>query len=458
MLLSEVYKNNSTKRIDSEYFLKQDLVLADYMEKNNFQTFNELNIVVKGGKRIPKGENFSEEGYPYIRAQDNKNNLIFSEMSPKISESIYKKLKNYDVKYNEIIITNVGNSIGDVGIFKEDDKKCILTENCVKVYNKNTLLREYIYTFLKTKYGMSQIRRETVGTAQPKLALERIREFKIAKISRKIQEKIKGLVDNSVDNIILSKKLYYQAEKFFISELGFEDFKPSNERVSVKSLKKSFLKTGRLDSEYYQEKYDELFEKLSKNKTEKLSNLVRIKKSIEPGSENYQTEGIPFIRVQDLSKFGLSTPNIFLPKNKFKDSITPRKNAILLSKDGSVGMAYKMNKAEKIITSSAILHLEIKNEENILPDYLTLVLNSTLVKMQAERDAGGSIINHWKKSEIKNVIIPIIEKEKQEKISKLLVESENLRNESKFILEKAIKSIEIAIECSEEEAINYLNT
>lgn len=34
--------------------------------------------------------------------------------------------------------------------------------------------------------------------------------------------------------------------------------------------------------------------------------------------------------------------------------------------------------------------------------------------MQAEKDAGGSIINHWKKSEIENVIIPIIAKEKIE--------------------------------------------
>lgn len=38
--------------------------------------------------------------------------------------------------------------------------------------------------------------------------------------------------------------------------------------------------------------------------------------------------------------------------------------------------------------------------------------------MQAERDAGGSTINHWKKSETENVIIPIVEKEKQEQISK----------------------------------------
>ena len=235
----------------------------------------------------------------------------------------------------------------------------------------------------------------------------------------------------------------------------FDSLKSVN--YTVKNLKETFAVTGRLDSEYYQEKYDRLFEKLSDNNCDKLSNLVTIKKSIEPGSESYQTKGTPFIRVQDLTKFGLTDASVYLSENEFKDCIRAKKDTILLSKDGTVGIAYKMNKAEDIITSSAILHLNVK-DERVLPDYLTLVLNSIAVKMQAEKDAGGSIINHWKKSEIEDVIIPIIAKEKQEQISKLLIESESLRRESKALLEKAIKSVEMAIECGEEKAIAYLNS
>ena len=234
----------------------------------------------------------------------------------------------------------------------------------------------------------------------------------------------------------------------------FDNLKSAN--YTVKNLRDTFSVSGRLDSEYYQEKYDRLFEKLSDNNWDKLSHLVTIQKSIEPGSGNYQTKGTPFIRVQDLTKFGLTDPSVYLSENEFKDCIRPKKDTILLSKDGTVGIAYKMNKEEDIITSSAILHLTIK-DKRVLPDYLTLVLNSMAVKMQAEKEAGGSIINHWKKSEIENVIIPIIEKEKQEKISKLLIESETLRSESRSILEKAVQAVEMAIEHGEEKAISYLN-
>lgn len=151
------------------------------------------------------------------------------------------------------------------------------------------------------------------------------------------------------------------------------------------------------------------------------------------------------MRVQDLSKFGLAAPSVFLSASQFKQVIRPKKDTILLSKDGSVGIAYKMNEREELITSSAILHLKVKRTD-ILPDYLTLVLNSFIVKMQAEKDAGGSIIQHWKKSEIEHVLIPILPLKTQEKISGLLRESENLRTMSKALLQEAVQKVEAAIE------------
>ena len=48
-----------------------------------------------------------------------------------------------------------------------------------------------------------------------------------------------------------------------------------------------------------------------------------------------------------------------------------------------------------VISSRGILHLTVKDNA-VLPDYLTLVLNSTIVRLQAERSAGESIIQHWK--------------------------------------------------------------
>ncbi|WP_207660353.1 restriction endonuclease subunit S [Enterocloster bolteae] len=234
------------------------------------------------------------------------------------------------------------------------------------------------------------------------------------------------------------------------------DFTPSTEQVADKSFLNSFGSSGRLDAVYYQTKYDALFAKLSAVKTYLLGDLVWIKKSVEPGSNEYLSEGIPFVRVSDLSKYGLSNPEIHLRRIPFAHmNLQPKKETILLSKDGSVGIAYKVEKDLDIVTSGAILHLEFKTDQ-FLPDYLTLVLNSLIVKMQAERDAGGSIIQHWKPSEIKKVVIPWLPIDKQEQISYKIQGSFSLRRESKELLERAKQAVEMAIEKDEQTALNWL--
>ena len=116
----------------------------------------------------------------------------------------------------------------------------------------------------------------------------------------------------------------------------------------------------------------------------------------------------------------------------------------MLSKDGSVGIAYKVEEQMDVITSGAIIHLTVTDKE-VLPDYLTLVINSVVVKLQAERDAGGSIIQHWKPSEIEKVVIPILPMQEQIRLSEMLKQSFALRKESKTLLQQATLMVENAI-------------
>ena len=109
------------------------------------------------------------------------------------------------------------------------------------------------------------------------------------------------------------------------------------------------------------------------------------------------------------------------------------------------------------ISSSGILHLTVKDNA-VLPDYLTLVLNSKLVRLQAERSAGGSIIQHWKQSEIENVSIPILPMSSQQKITAKVRESFALRAESKRLLDLAKHAVEVAIEQGEEKAMDMIST
>ncbi|EAK4085639.1 restriction endonuclease subunit S, partial [Campylobacter coli] len=178
--------------------------------------------------------------------------------------------------------------------------------------------------------------------------------------------------------------------------------------------------------------------------------LVSITKSIEPGSNLYKNKGIPFIRVANLTQYGLSEGDVFLDEKDFFPQylqiLYPKKDTILFSKDGSVGIAYCVKEDKEVITSGAILHLNIKDKENILPEYLTLFLNSIFVKLQAQRDCGGSIISHWRIEDIKKVLVAILDIKIQEKIAKYIQESFNLRKKSKQLLDNAKNKVEEQIQ------------
>ena len=278
------------------------------------------------------------------------------------------------------------------------------------------------------------------------MGTESLERLRIPILSNDIQNLIENFIKSSFQSLSKSRSLYSEAEYILLSELGLKDWQPNNNPVNIKQLKESFLASGRLDAEYYQPKYDALFAQLSKYECDTIKDIAHIKKSVEPGSEAYQDSGIPFVRVSDVTKFGISEPNIFLSPSDFNlNELRPKKDTILLSKDGSVGIAYKIEEDMDCITSGALLHLSIFNED-YTPDYLTLVLNSIVVQMQAERDSNGAIIQHWKPSEIEQVIIPKLPKPIQETISAKIQESFALKKESKRLLDEAKMMVEREIE------------
>jgi len=76
--------------------------------------------------------------------------------------------------------------------------------------------------------------------------------------------------------------------------------------------------------------------------------------------------------------------------------------------------------------------------------------------MQSERDAGGSIIKHWKPSEIEEVLIPIIDLDLQIQIEQKIKASFKLKAESKKLFDLAKQAVETAIEQDETTAINLI--
>ncbi|MDQ6953461.1 MAG: restriction endonuclease subunit S [Mariprofundaceae bacterium] len=451
-----------TLRIDSDFYGRKNLNVLKLIAKNKPKPLTDF-VRVSDGNHASISNYYSREGVPYYRGGDIYNFYIEQSPSPlRIPESIYNigTMKRSHLRKGDVLISIVGAIIGNLSLVKTDAKA---TCSCkLAILRPKTIQPELLAMFLQSKFGQNQVQKFRRGTGQTGLILEDFDQLLIPTYSDDISLAITKAVSDAFTLLEQSKQTYSQAENLLLEEVGLQDFEPSQEPVNIKSFKDSFGTSGRLDAEYYQKKYEQVVEKVKSKTYDTLANIVDIKKSIEPGSKHYVEDGLPFMRVADLSKNGLSTPQKFLSQSFVQantdkiEGLKPKKGTILFSKDASVGIAYHLRQDYEGITSGAILHLTIQDKTQVIPEYLTLVLNSKVVQMQAERDAGGSIILHWRSSEIANVVVPIIDYTKQQQIADLIEQSFSLKKQSEHLLDVAKRAVEIAIEDNEQVALDYI--
>ena len=140
-------------------------------------------VTVKGGKRLPKGMNLIPEcnSHPYIR------------------------IKNLG-KEKDIVISIVG-TIGFVGIIGKSLDKANLTENCVKLINIRGLDKEFLYYYLISIFGQSEIEKGIVGAVQPKLPIKNIQNIIIKYPEFDEQKRIGCILSKIAEKILNNNRI-----------------------------------------------------------------------------------------------------------------------------------------------------------------------------------------------------------------------------------------------------------
>jgi type I restriction enzyme S subunit len=192
-LFTEVDK--SQEEINASLDLCKSLV-ASYLQKAYYidPQAEELTIKefasVKGGKRLPAGESYSETptDHPYIRVVD------FGEMTVKnndlkyISSETHSKISRYTISKEDLYISIAG-TIGRVGTIKDELHAANLTENAAKITDIQGFHKDYLCMVLNSPVAQRQIKSLTVSTSQPKLALFRAEQIKVRRPSIEVQTK-----------------------------------------------------------------------------------------------------------------------------------------------------------------------------------------------------------------------------------------------------------------------------
>lgn len=431
-------------RLDAEYYQLEYLDLVSKIKSQKSKLLKDIAFITDG---IHASIDYNKNSGLKCFSAQSVNENYFNGVENYISERQHKENLRTSLKKGDILLSSVG-TIGNAAVINED----LLPANAdrhvaiIRLGDK-TVSPFYLSAFLNSKYGKFQSIRESTGNVQLNLFIDKIKNFIIPIPNSEEMGWINEQIKQGLDELEKSKSLYSQAENLILEELGLKDFQIEDDLSFIVNLF-DIKSAHRADAEYFQPKYEKLISKIKTKNAKLLGELVFLKKGIEPGSEEYQEEGKLFIRVSSLSKYGIEDKDQkYLSSElyqKLKGNFEPKVGEILLTKDATPGIAYLLKEPVEGIISGGILRLRVK--ENIDAEYLTLCINSVIGQMQAERDAGGSVIAHWKPEQIKKILVPILPKPVQQKIADLVRKSHEARKKSKELLEEAKMKVEQMIE------------
>jgi type I restriction enzyme M protein len=460
--LSDVLDNNIYFRIDSEYYYKRFMVADKILRRKNCQNINEFATVTDGEHGSPDLDKYS--GIIYLSGKNVKENFLDLSDIQYCSEKLHKKNLRSSVKVGNILMSIVG-TVGNASVIHE---KFIgnTDRNVATIKDINLYFSPYfISTFINSYYGRYQTERFSTGNVQPLLNLLQVKSILIPKLDQNFQIGIKKLVETSHSLKSRSLNFYQQAEDLLLTELGLKDWKPTEESIAVKSFSESFLSSGRLDAEYYQPKYDQLYQSL---KTATLRNGWQLKKLSElsslfkygvSDSLEYIEEGVPFLRIADLNKHRFSQENLKFISNesakKYKETV--RQGDVIISRSGTLGIAVVIPEFLTNAVYGSYFILTRPKKELVLPTYLALYLNSLAGKMQTEQSNTGGIQTNLTIPVLESLVIACPSLESQQKFVNKVHDSYNAEEKSKQLLEVAKIGVEKAIETDEETATAWIN-
>jgi restriction endonuclease S subunit len=456
---NDVYHGVETIRYDSEYYLKNYLRIEKRIANNPdlFIGFSTLNLNVDGSAFYPALEPFYGQGnYPFIRVGDVKLIVDF-ENCVKVPFDIlvdFPTLKH--VKKGDIVLTK-GGTIGVAGLITEN--ACVSRD--LIFINSSVLPEEdyiVLFLFLSSDFCYNQLVRSSSQSVQPHLTITLVRNLLVYKFSHLFKKIVAVLYNKSFALLGHSKSLYTIAESILLEESELHNWQPTIKNNNTKTLKKSYVKSGRIDAEYYQPKYDELESILKKTgKAIKLGTHLSLNKRGTQPVYSDDNKGIVVLNSKHIRQNKIDfTDNRFGNPNEISEELVIRKYDVLVNGTGvgTIGRTAVYMKEEPALPDN---HITILRPIGIDPLFLSVQLNSIIGKLQVEKYFKGSSGQiELYPSDINDFIIWKAPADTQKKIKNAIEESERLRIESAILLETAKTAVEIAIEQDEKTALDYL--
>lgn len=204
---------------------------------------------VLGGKRIPKGEKLSETptNHPYIRVVDfDGRGGVSTDHLKYVPDKIWNQIARYTISKDDVFLSIAG-TIGVTGFVPNELDGANLTENACKLVLKINIDKKYLYYFTLSKSFRSQALAGIKQTAQPKLALTRIKDIRIPLPSLEEQRQVVARLNAAFEKIDRAIELTAKNLKFasdLLEHAIWNEFYVLENPVTLKDISRKIVAGG----------------------------------------------------------------------------------------------------------------------------------------------------------------------------------------------------------------------
>lgn len=446
-----VLNSSHSMRLDAEFFRPDYLETEQRMWAISGKRLRDFGVQIKHPKEITR--TYVENGVKFLRAQnvrpmevDLNSNTVF------ITDNDAETLRDNLVEPKDILLTRTGANFGQCAIYLEEEQ--IVASSHTFIIRSGDINPFLLTVFFNTRYGRKLIDKGQYGGSQPEVAPYFLYQVPIPKWDS-IQEKIEDTYVESYKLAQLSKNVYASAENLLLADLGFTEWRPKHNLTFVKNYSELKL-AQRFDSDYFQPQYDEVVDAIKNypGGWRLLGQVVNLKDRtfIPQDLTEYR-----YIELANIASNGEISGCMIAEGQELPSRARRRVSSgdvIVSSIEGSLSSIALIGSGYNQALCSTGFH--VVNSSIINSETLLVLLKSVVGQQQLKKGSNGTILASISKNEFRQIVVPFLSEVTQDQIRELVGESFRLRRQSRLLLERAKRAIEVAIEADEGTAINWL--
>ena len=393
----------------------------------NIQTVSDI-AIVKGGKRLPKGISLSDipNPYPYIRVADMYEGGINTDDIKYVPEHIAPLIKNYRI-YSTDLFISVAGTLGIIGEVPATMNGANLTENADRITGITCNKKFLFYALISERIKNEIDSQRTIG-AQPKLALRRIEDFKLAFPNSDEEQKAIAQTLSDVDALIdeLDKLI---AKKRHIKTATMQQLLTGKTRLPGFGEGKGYKKTevGVIPEDW---------------EISHISNLTLSHKQGYYTKEKYVVNGTRLVRITDLynPKIDYESMPMLLISDKDFEQYKIAVGDFLFARSGAIGRYGIVKDKINAIFGSYIIRFNFKTDR-LLNDFFGYLFETQMIFNQLLSITQGSSNININAGNIKSLKIALPSITEQKAIAQVLsdMDSEIATLEKRRAKTQAIK-------------------